>query len=147
VPTPDAAGSTDPYTRGIELANSGRFAEAEAAFFEAARQRPKASLGWLSAAMSGFPVGHYEQAATAIEWALHAVPIRDTPETRLAIACYESGDLSAAKREFEALIVQGAPESTTEMFMALVLLKMGQPDRVLPHLKQAYSHELAAARQ
>ena len=142
----DRPSSAELYARAIALANEGRYAEAEADFFEAARLQPDASLGWLSAALVGFPLGHHAKAATAIEWALRAIPIRDAPETCRAVARYEAGDLPAAKREFDTLIGRGRAESSTHMFMSLLLLKMGQPDEALRHLKEAYSQELAAAK-
>src|ERR671930_460756 len=94
------------YARAVELANAGRYVEAEAAFFAAAR---------------------------------------DTPEAQRGVARIEAGDWQGARPEFEALLAKGNPDSTTHMFMSLLLLKLGNPDDALVHLKAAYAQDLNEA--
>ncbi len=133
------------YSEGLALAKHQRWYEAEQAFLRAAKLRPEASLAWLSVALMGFHLDHYEDIENAVGWALRAGPIRDISEARRGVERFEAGDWSGAKAEFEKLMAQPQPDPTTYMFMAIPLLKERRFEESFKHLWQAYSMELRAA--
>lgn len=133
------------YAQGHILARQGLWPDAEAAFHESARLAPDASLTWLSAAIAVWQQKRPLEAAVAIEWALHAIPIRDTPESQKGIKCFEAEDWRGVEEAFRALLTKGSPETPTHLFLTIALIRIGRFDEAWDQLMAAYKLELGDA--
>jgi tetratricopeptide (TPR) repeat protein len=131
---------------GDAFAEQGRWSQAQASFAMAMQLAPKASLTWLSYALSCFPQQLYGPAGSAIEDALHyAVPILDSAEIRKGLEAYEAQEWAEAERWFEAALAMGAPDSAPHLLLAISQLRQGKAADALSHLVTAKNMEEAGA--
>jgi tetratricopeptide (TPR) repeat protein len=133
------------YARATKLYDAGKWSEAEAVFFQIGRAMPTASLAWLGAARAAFRQARYEIAATALEWALHAVPIRDSPGMRAGLAELERQNWAAAETAFTLVIEQFPDDSPAYMFLATTGIKLGRAVDAAECLEKAHKLEVAGA--
>jgi Flp pilus assembly protein TadD len=133
------------YAQGRVLAKQGLWSEAEATFFQSAGLAPDASLTWLSAAIACFQQGRFTQAATAIEWALHAIPIRATTESEKGVKSFEADDWGGVESAFQALLEKGPPEAPTHLFLSIALIRLERYDEAWDQLRAGYELELRGA--
>jgi Flp pilus assembly protein TadD len=134
------------YEQGVQLARKNLWSEAEASFRQAARLAPKASLNWLSVAIACCHQQRYEQAAVAIDWALHvAIPIRGTPESELGVARFAEHDWSGVEAAFRLLLEKEPVDPPTHLFLAIALLRQRRINEGFEHLTAGYRMELAGA--
>jgi len=134
------------YAQGITLARKSLWSEAEACFRQAAQLAPKASLNWLSVAIACCHQRRFEEAAIAIDWALHeAVPIARTPESEVGVARFATGDWSAVEEAFRQLLAKQPVESPTRLFLAIALIRQQRFQEGVDQLMAGYAMEMAGA--
>jgi tetratricopeptide (TPR) repeat protein len=132
------------YAQGVELARKSRWSEAETTFREAVRLAPKASLAWLSAAIACSHQERFEDAATAVEQALHvAIPIRQTPESELGVARFDFGNWRGVEEAFRQLLPKQAVDSPTHLFLAIALIRQKRFQEGVDQLMAGYRMEIA----
>lgn len=85
------------------------------------------------------------EAANAIEWALHAIPIRSTPESEKGTRCFEAEDWQCVEEAFRALLDKGSPETPTHLFLSIALIRLGRFEEAWDQLMAGYMLELGGA--
>lgn len=142
----DSRDAASAFAAGETLAYGGRWEEARAAFFEAARLAPEASITWLSLALVLWQLHEYDNAANAIEWALRAVPIPGSPEMREGWVHYRAGRWAEGQEAFEAAVARGVPDSPPHLLLSLCLLRQGRTDEAHRELFAGFELEERASR-
>jgi Flp pilus assembly protein TadD len=133
------------YAEGHALANAGRWPEAEARFARAAELAPAASLNWLSGAIACWHQNRFAEASNAIEWALHKIPIRATPESETGIKCFEAGDWRGVEMAFRQLLDESPVDTPTYLFLAIALIRQERFAESFDQLLAGYNQEIAEA--
>jgi len=133
------------YAEGHTLAREGRWPEAEAKFASSAELAPAASLVWLSGAIACWHQNRFAEASNAIEWALHKIPIRATPESERGIKCFEADDWRGVEMAFRQLLDKGPVDTPTFLFLAIALIRQERFDEAFDQLLAGYNQEIAEA--
>jgi len=130
---------------GHALARAGRWPDAEAKFARAADLAPTASLVWLSGAIACWHQHRFAEASNAIEWALHKIPIRATPESEKGIKCFEADDWHGVEMAFRQLLDKGPVDTPTYLFLAIALIRQKRFAEAFDQLLAGYNQEIAEA--
>ena len=133
------------YAEGHTLAREGRWPEAEAKFARSAELAPAASLIWLSGAIACWHQNRFAEASNAIEWALHKIPIRATPESEKGIKCFEADDWRGVEMAFRQLLDKGPVGTPTFLFLAIALIRQERFAEAFDQLLAGYNQEIAEA--
>ena len=133
------------YAEGHALAKEGRWSEAEAMFARSAELAPAASLAWLSGAIACWHQHRFAEASNAIEWALHAIPIRATPESERGIKCFEGEDWRGVEQAFRQLLDKGSADTPTYLFLSIALMRQKRFDDAFDQLLAGYNKEIGEA--
>ncbi len=131
------------FAQGVRLGKENRWPEAEAPLSEAARLMPSSSLVWLAGAIACWNQKRFAEAANAAEWALHAIPIRDTPQSQEGLACFEAADWAGVERAFRVLLEAPPVDTPTYLFLCIAYVNLGRNDEAGEQLKAAWRQELA----
>jgi tetratricopeptide (TPR) repeat protein len=130
------------FVQATGFVREKRWAEAEAAFIESGKQYPT-SLAWLGAAIAAWRRKRFTQAAVYVEWALHAVPIRDTPESQAGVACFESNDWRGVEESFRKLLDTPPIDTPTYLFLCIALINLGRIEEAGDQLMAGWKQEWA----
>ncbi len=132
------------FGEGVAFAKQELWSEAEASFVQSGRLFPT-SLAWLGAAIAAWNQGRLEVAATCIEWALHAIPIRETPQATEGLAKFERADWPGVERSFRELLNSPPVDTPTHLFLSIALIKQDRFEEAGQQLMAAWKQELASS--
>ncbi len=143
-PSPDkkqqAAGKL--FAQGMQLFNKRLWSEAEASFIQSGRLSPT-SLAWLAGAIAAWRQERFTSVATCVEWALHAIPIRKTPQSTEGIARFEAGDWAGVETSFSSLLNAPPVDTPTYLFLCIALINQGRLDEAGEQLMAGWRQEMA----
>jgi Flp pilus assembly protein TadD len=131
------------FAQGLSLGSENRWPEAEASFSEAVQLMPASSLAWLGGAIACWNQKRFAEAAHAAEWALHAIPIRDTPQSQEGLARFEAADWAGVQRAFRVLLETPPVDTPTYLFLCIAYVNLGRIDEAGQQLMAAWRQELA----
>lgn len=127
---------------GAALAKRNLWSAAEASFIQSGRLFPS-SLAWLGAAITCWNQKKFADAATCVEWALHAIPIRATQESEAGIARYQANDWHGVEKSFRTLLKISPVDTPTHLFLCIALINLGRLDEAGDQLMAGWQQELA----
>jgi hypothetical protein len=78
-----------------------------------------------------------------VEWALNAVPIRSTPESKTGISRFEASDWPGVEDSFRALLKEARVDTPTYLFLCLALIHLDRLEEAGEQLIAAWKQELA----
>jgi tetratricopeptide (TPR) repeat protein len=132
------------FSQASRFVKEERWAEAEAAFLESGKLNPS-SLAWLGAAIAAWRRQRFAQAAVCVEWALQAIPIRDTPEVQAGVAQFQAHDWDGVEESFRRLLDAPPIDTPIYLFLCLALINLGRIEEAGEQLMAGWKQEWADA--